>query len=94
MANPENVEDYQFGINYTVSQGDPEDPNVDWDTMTVFSGEGQNGLDQASYQYASIIAANPPNVRNCQIVFAPKVAWNVWELPTPAPTEEVTDGTD
>lgn len=83
MANPDNLEDFQFGLNYEVAQGDPTDPMVDWDTMSVVSGTGQAGLDQAQSQYEQIKAAidsgNAPNVRRADVVYAPEVAWNVWE---------------
>ena len=91
MANPTDLDNYQFGLNYTVAQGDPEDPNVDWDTMSVISGTGQTGLDQAQYQYESIKAAvdsgNAPNVKDPRVVYAPEVNWRVWDQ-----EEEVTDG--
>lgn len=38
MANPTDTENYQFGLNYIVAQGDPDDPNTDWNTMSVLAG--------------------------------------------------------
>lgn len=85
MANPTNLDELQFGINYEIAQGDPTDPMVDWDVMSVVSGTGQSGLDQAQSQYEQIKAAidsgMQPSVRRVDVVYAPEVAWNVWEQP-------------
>ena len=90
MANPENLEDYQFGITYDIVQGDPEDPNVDWDTMSVVNGSSENGLSQSQSQYDQIKdmidSGTQSGVRNIKLVYAPKVAWREWE-------QEATDGT-
>lgn len=94
MANPENIEDLQFALTYEAAQGDPTDPNVDWDTISFVAGVGQPGLDQASYQRAYILqqieeTGGTNGIRNPRVVYAAQVAWNVWEQ------EEVTpDGTD
>lgn len=80
MANPSDVENFQFVLEFEYTP----DRGATWELARVGAGDGQAGLDNAQKQYGDVMRMQgedpeASNVRNVRIAYASIQQWAEWE---------------